>query len=121
MDTTIDQQVARDEALVPHAKRLRIGRRNFRLLSNIKSKESTVQNKMHKAFPLLVRKFPLLEGTSYCLKKNATARRKVMPLPKDCTAVIVKKKLSVKDDSFLKISALCPALYSSSNRKFEQW
>nr|GFA18671.1 hypothetical protein [Tanacetum cinerariifolium] len=43
MDTTIDQQVARDEALIPHAKRLRIGRRNFRLLSDIKSKESTLQ------------------------------------------------------------------------------
>nr|GFC54946.1 hypothetical protein [Tanacetum cinerariifolium] len=33
METTIDQQVAMDEALVPHAKRLRIGRSNFRLLS----------------------------------------------------------------------------------------
>nr|GEY18217.1 hypothetical protein [Tanacetum cinerariifolium] len=43
MDTTIDQQVARDEALVPHAKRLRIGRRNIRLLSDIKFKESTLQ------------------------------------------------------------------------------
>nr|GEZ95886.1 hypothetical protein [Tanacetum cinerariifolium] len=43
MDTTIDQQVARDEALVPHVKRLRIGRRNFCLLSDIKSKESTLQ------------------------------------------------------------------------------
>nr|GEX53384.1 integrase, catalytic region, zinc finger, CCHC-type, peptidase aspartic, catalytic [Tanacetum cinerariifolium] len=43
MDTTIDQQVARDEALVPHAKRLRIGRSNFRLLSDIKSKEFTLQ------------------------------------------------------------------------------
>nr|GEZ40972.1 hypothetical protein [Tanacetum cinerariifolium] len=43
MDTTINQQVARDEALVPHAKRLRIGRSNFRLLSDIKSKESTLQ------------------------------------------------------------------------------
>nr|GEU30487.1 hypothetical protein [Tanacetum cinerariifolium] len=43
MDTTIDQQVARDEALVPHAKRLRIRRSNFRLLSDIKSKESTLQ------------------------------------------------------------------------------
>nr|GEV83799.1 retrovirus-related Pol polyprotein from transposon TNT 1-94 [Tanacetum cinerariifolium] len=43
MDTTIDQQVARDEALVPHAKRLRTRRSNFRLLSNIKSKESTLQ------------------------------------------------------------------------------
>nr|GEV53597.1 hypothetical protein [Tanacetum cinerariifolium] len=43
MDTTIDQQVARDEVLVPHAKRLRIRRSNFRLLSDIKSKESTLQ------------------------------------------------------------------------------
>nr|GEY84632.1 hypothetical protein [Tanacetum cinerariifolium] len=32
-----------DEALVPHARRLRIGRSNFRLLSDISSKESTLQ------------------------------------------------------------------------------
>nr|GEW63052.1 aminoacyl-tRNA synthetase, class 1a, anticodon-binding [Tanacetum cinerariifolium] len=32
-----------DEALVPHAKRLRIGKSNFRLLSDTKSKESTLQ------------------------------------------------------------------------------
>nr|GEV93304.1 hypothetical protein [Tanacetum cinerariifolium] len=32
-----------DEALVPHDKRRRIGRSNFRLLSDIKSKESTLQ------------------------------------------------------------------------------
>nr|GFD03559.1 hypothetical protein [Tanacetum cinerariifolium] len=43
MDTTIDQQVAMYEVLVPHAKRLRIGRSNFRLLLDIKSKESTLQ------------------------------------------------------------------------------
>nr|GEY81558.1 hypothetical protein [Tanacetum cinerariifolium] len=43
MDTTIDQQVAMDEALVPTAQRLRIGRSNFFLLSDIKSKESTLQ------------------------------------------------------------------------------
>nr|GEV10099.1 retrovirus-related Pol polyprotein from transposon TNT 1-94 [Tanacetum cinerariifolium] len=42
-DMTINQQVALDEALVPHAKRLRIGRRNFRLQSDISSKESTHQ------------------------------------------------------------------------------
>nr|GEZ61348.1 hypothetical protein [Tanacetum cinerariifolium] len=42
MDTTIDQQVAMDGALVPHAQIFRIGRRNFRLLSDIKSKESTL-------------------------------------------------------------------------------
>nr|GEW74362.1 hypothetical protein [Tanacetum cinerariifolium] len=43
MDTIIDQQVAMDEALVPHAHRLMIERRNFRLLSDIASKESTLQ------------------------------------------------------------------------------
>nr|GEY40322.1 retrovirus-related Pol polyprotein from transposon TNT 1-94 [Tanacetum cinerariifolium] len=40
---SIFHKLARDEALVPHAKRLRIGRRNFRLLSDIKSMESTLQ------------------------------------------------------------------------------
>nr|GEV04774.1 hypothetical protein [Tanacetum cinerariifolium] len=40
---TIDQQVALDEALVPHASRLRIGRSNFRLKLDISSKESTLQ------------------------------------------------------------------------------
>nr|GEW43147.1 retrovirus-related Pol polyprotein from transposon TNT 1-94 [Tanacetum cinerariifolium] len=43
MDTTIDQQTAMDAALVPHTQRLRIRRNNFRLLSDIKSKESTLQ------------------------------------------------------------------------------
>nr|GEV50865.1 hypothetical protein [Tanacetum cinerariifolium] len=43
MDTTIDQQVAMDEALVPHARRLRIRESNFRLLSDISSKGSTLQ------------------------------------------------------------------------------
>nr|GFB79400.1 hypothetical protein [Tanacetum cinerariifolium] len=43
METTIEQQVALDEALVPSTKRLRIGRTNFRLLSDIQSKESTLQ------------------------------------------------------------------------------
>nr|GEX80966.1 hypothetical protein [Tanacetum cinerariifolium] len=41
--TIIDQQVAMDEALVPHARRLRIGRSNFCLLSDISSKEPTLQ------------------------------------------------------------------------------
>nr|GEX63422.1 hypothetical protein [Tanacetum cinerariifolium] len=43
MDMTIDQQVALDEALVPHASRLTIGKRNFLLRSDITSKESTLQ------------------------------------------------------------------------------
>nr|GEX96398.1 hypothetical protein [Tanacetum cinerariifolium] len=43
MDMTIDQQVALDEALIPHASKLRIGKSNFRLRSDITSKESTLQ------------------------------------------------------------------------------
>nr|GFA00805.1 hypothetical protein [Tanacetum cinerariifolium] len=43
MDMTINQQVALDKALVPHASRLRIGKSNFFLRSNITSKESTLQ------------------------------------------------------------------------------
>nr|GFB14259.1 hypothetical protein [Tanacetum cinerariifolium] len=43
MATTIDQQVALDEAFVPSTQRLRIGRSNFRLPSDIQSKESTLQ------------------------------------------------------------------------------
>nr|GEX58607.1 hypothetical protein [Tanacetum cinerariifolium] len=43
MDMTIDHQVALDKAIVPHASRLRIGKINFRLKSDISSKESTLQ------------------------------------------------------------------------------
>nr|GEV00187.1 hypothetical protein [Tanacetum cinerariifolium] len=43
IDMKIDQQMALDEALVPHASRLRIGKSNLRLRSNITSKESTLQ------------------------------------------------------------------------------
>nr|GEZ18529.1 hypothetical protein [Tanacetum cinerariifolium] len=43
MDITIDQQVTLDESLVPHASRLRIGKSNFPLRSDLKSKESTLQ------------------------------------------------------------------------------
>nr|GFA22608.1 hypothetical protein [Tanacetum cinerariifolium] len=43
MATTLDQQVALNEALVPSAQRLWIGRSNFRLPLNIQSKEPTLQ------------------------------------------------------------------------------
>nr|GEZ51665.1 hypothetical protein [Tanacetum cinerariifolium] len=43
MATTIEQQVALVEALVPSTQRLRIGRSNFRLPYDIQSKESTLQ------------------------------------------------------------------------------
>nr|GEW10623.1 hypothetical protein [Tanacetum cinerariifolium] len=43
MATTIEQQTALDESLVPSAQRLRIGRSNFQLPSDIQSKEATLQ------------------------------------------------------------------------------
>nr|GEX62161.1 hypothetical protein [Tanacetum cinerariifolium] len=43
MATTLEQQVALDETLFPSAQRLRIGRSNFRLPSDIQSKEPTLQ------------------------------------------------------------------------------
>nr|GFA62528.1 hypothetical protein [Tanacetum cinerariifolium] len=43
MATTIDQQVALDESLVPSTQTLRIGRSNFRLPLDIQSKEYTLQ------------------------------------------------------------------------------
>nr|GFB46445.1 hypothetical protein [Tanacetum cinerariifolium] len=43
MATTIEQQVALDEAFVSSIKRLRIRKSNFRLPSDIQSKESTLQ------------------------------------------------------------------------------
>nr|GFA26257.1 integrase, catalytic region, zinc finger, CCHC-type, peptidase aspartic, catalytic [Tanacetum cinerariifolium] len=43
MATTSEQQVVLDKDLVPSTQRLRIGRSNFRLPSNIQSKESTLQ------------------------------------------------------------------------------
>nr|GFB05672.1 hypothetical protein [Tanacetum cinerariifolium] len=43
MATTIEQQTALDESLVPSTQRLRIGISNFRLPSDIQSKEATLQ------------------------------------------------------------------------------
>nr|GFA78202.1 hypothetical protein [Tanacetum cinerariifolium] len=43
MATTIEQQTGLDESLVPSSQRLRIGRSNFRLPSDIQSKEATLQ------------------------------------------------------------------------------
>nr|GFB59843.1 hypothetical protein [Tanacetum cinerariifolium] len=43
MATTIEQQTALDESLVPSSQRLRIERSNFRLPSDIQSKEATLQ------------------------------------------------------------------------------
>ncbi|GJR82697.1 hypothetical protein Tco_0153482 [Tanacetum coccineum] len=43
MDTTRAEQIALDDALVASANRLKIGKNNFRLCSEFKSKEATLQ------------------------------------------------------------------------------
>ncbi|GKD40682.1 hypothetical protein Tco_1260889 [Tanacetum coccineum] len=43
MDTKKAQQIALDYALVAHANRLKIGKCNQRLSSNLKSNEATIQ------------------------------------------------------------------------------
>nr|GFC54168.1 hypothetical protein [Tanacetum cinerariifolium] len=43
MATTIEQQTVLDESLIPSTQRLRIGRRNFQLPSDIQRKEATLQ------------------------------------------------------------------------------
>nr|GEY53582.1 hypothetical protein [Tanacetum cinerariifolium] len=68
------------------------------VMISYKLQRRIVGNKMHKEFSLLVRMFPLPEGTSHCLKMNATVRRIEMPLLEVCTAIEEKKnKLPVKD------------------------
>nr|GEV44626.1 hypothetical protein [Tanacetum cinerariifolium] len=66
MDIAIDQQVVLDKALVPHASRLRIGKSNFLLRSNIKSKESTLQ--------VVYDATATVHHHSICFKKNNKKR-----------------------------------------------
>nr|GEZ50089.1 hypothetical protein [Tanacetum cinerariifolium] len=71
MATTLEQHVALHEALIPSAQRLRIGQSNFRLPSDIQSKEPTLQviktltnvnvNKLYqpwRSFAAVINKFP---------------------------------------------------------------
>nr|GEX49572.1 uncharacterized mitochondrial protein AtMg00810-like [Tanacetum cinerariifolium] len=84
-----------------------LGRSSNSLLcvSLLRGQALVIGNKMHNAFPLPVRKFPLPEGTSHCLKKNATARRKVLPLLEVCTAIIVKEKPGDEDGNTTCVSS----------------
>ncbi|GJS46629.1 hypothetical protein Tco_0596750 [Tanacetum coccineum] len=62
MDTIRAEQIALDDALVAPANRLKIGKNNFRLCSEFKSKEATLQvvydvlklNPFYKAFQISV-------------------------------------------------------------------
>nr|GEV03307.1 hypothetical protein [Tanacetum cinerariifolium] len=109
MDMTIDQQVAMDEALIPHARRLRIGRSNFRLLSDITSKESTLQlvydvlrlTPFFKAFLIIadVSKIYMQEFWATTTVHHHSIRFK-----------IDNKKHIVKLESFREMLHICPGL-----------
>nr|GEW55943.1 hypothetical protein [Tanacetum cinerariifolium] len=91
MDITIEQQVAIDEALVPHARGLRIGKSKFRLLSNIKSKESTLQ---------LV--YDVLRLTPFFKAFLVTADGNVAYLPKTTSSTIVEPPFEEEILAFLR-------------------
>nr|GFC88086.1 hypothetical protein [Tanacetum cinerariifolium] len=96
MATTIDQQTALDESLVPSTQRLIIGRSNFRLPSDIQSKEATLQVVYDaKALALTVLDclklkcfgdfitgstltLPTLSGKILCIRWNTKIRREAM-------------------------------------------
>nr|GEZ96144.1 hypothetical protein [Tanacetum cinerariifolium] len=61
MATTIEQQTALDKSLVPSSQRLRIGRCNFRLPSDIQRKEATLDptTAMNMALALMAKAFNL--------------------------------------------------------------
>nr|GEX74387.1 hypothetical protein [Tanacetum cinerariifolium] len=109
MDTTIDQQVAMDEALVHHARRLRIGRRNFRLLSDIKSKESTLQllyDVMHLT-PFFKAFLVTTDVLEICMQEfwaTATVHHHSIRFKMD------NKKHIVNSESFREMLHICPRL-----------
>nr|GEV37222.1 hypothetical protein [Tanacetum cinerariifolium] len=113
MDIIIDQQVAMDEALVPHAHRLRIRRSNFRLLSDISSKESTlhlVYDVLHltpffKAFLVTA---DILEIYMQEFWATATVHHHYIRFKMD------NKKHNVNLESFREMLHICPRLPGQS-------
>nr|GEY95496.1 hypothetical protein [Tanacetum cinerariifolium] len=118
MGMTIDQQVALDEAIVPHASRLRIGKRNFRLKSDISSKESTFQlakeirrltdvniNKLHqpwRSFTAIINKCLSGKSTGYdslrlkIKMQRRTTRHTIPVTPLPIAAACTRLSTSVK-------------------------
>nr|GEU70058.1 uncharacterized mitochondrial protein AtMg00810-like [Tanacetum cinerariifolium] len=120
MDITIDQQVALDEALVPHASRIRNGKSNFQLRSDLKSKESTLQvvydvlklTLFYKAFLVTTNQFDELPfeeeilaflrelGHSREIKMITDANINILPQPWRSFAAVIKKCLRGKSTGY---------------------
>nr|GEW77681.1 hypothetical protein [Tanacetum cinerariifolium] len=128
MDMTIDQQVAMDEAFVPHARRLRIGRSNFRLLSDIYSKESTLQlvydvlrlTPFFKAFLGLYHKrnvdfaYLMWEDFVYQVKHKDTKKSKEMYYPRD-DHMFTMIKLVSRHQNTQQFDAMLPIELTNAN------
>nr|GFA88113.1 hypothetical protein [Tanacetum cinerariifolium] len=120
MDMIIDQKVALDEALVPLASRLRIGKSNFHLRSDITSKELTLQvvydvlrlTAFYKAFLVTTDTFDKLLfkeeilaflrylGYSEEIKKTTDVNIKMLHQPWRSFAAVINKCLSRKSTGY---------------------
>nr|GEW45050.1 hypothetical protein [Tanacetum cinerariifolium] len=107
MDMTINQQVALDEAIVSHASILRIGKSNFRLKSDISSKESTLQlaSLFFKAFLVTadVPEIYMQEFWATAYVHQHTIRFKIN-----------NKKHIVSLESFREMLHICPRIHGQS-------
>nr|GEY13095.1 tRNA (adenine(58)-N(1))-methyltransferase catalytic subunit TRMT61A [Tanacetum cinerariifolium] len=111
-----DQQVALDEALVPHASRLRIRKRNFRLRSDLKSKELTLQvvydvlklTPFYKAF-LVIADVPKIYMQKFWA--TATVHHHLIRFK------INNKKRIVNLEYFREMLQICPRI---SNQQFDE-
>nr|GEY68125.1 hypothetical protein [Tanacetum cinerariifolium] len=109
MDMVIEQQVALDEAFVPHARRLRIGRSNFRLLSDISSKESTLQlvHDVLRQTPFFKAFLVTLDVPKFCMKEfwaTATVHHHSIRFKME------NKKHIVNIEYFREMFHICPRL-----------
>nr|GFB11508.1 hypothetical protein [Tanacetum cinerariifolium] len=109
MATTIEQQVALDEALVPSTKRLRIRRSNFRLPSYIQSKESSLQvvydvlrqSPFFKAFLVMeILEFLRFPGHSAQIKTLTDVNVNKLYQPWRSFAAVINKCLTGKSSGF---------------------
>nr|GEU67323.1 hypothetical protein [Tanacetum cinerariifolium] len=95
MDMTIDQQVALDEALVPHASRLRIGKSNFRLRSDITGEIKKITdvniNKLHqpwRSFAVVINKCLSGKSTDHDIEHKDAKKSNEMYYPRFTKVII---------------------------------
>nr|GEV23725.1 hypothetical protein [Tanacetum cinerariifolium] len=109
METTIEQQVAMDEALVPNAQRLRIRRSNFQLLSDIQSKESTLQLVYD-----VLRRCPFYK--TFLVSRHQTTQQFGAMLPTELTNEEIRNSKAYKEYYAISIGKAAPKPRTSVKR-----